>query len=172
MWWTPSPIQRKRRSIRSSSRKRYSEDRLFSAPHCSLWAGRDLRQHAWRRRQRWHRWPPWRLHHGLRNVRDPWPLGDRPRTAKLHYDFWWNLPRDYMVSSEWGLPPQFENGIVAEDLLSNKSGHHLHFWDLRARRNVRTIDLAPITRWRSKSARRMTRSANTVFWVSSLTQPI
>ena len=23
-----------------------------------------------------------------------------------------NLPRDYMVSSEWGLPPQFENGIV------------------------------------------------------------
>jgi selenium-binding protein 1 len=29
-----------------------------------------------------------------------------------HYDFWWNLPRDYMVSSEWGLPPQFENGIV------------------------------------------------------------
>lgn len=21
----------------------------------------------------------------------------------LHYDFWWNLPRDYMVASEWGL---------------------------------------------------------------------
>ena len=37
-----------------------------------------------------------------------------------HYDFWWNLPRDYMVSSEWALPPQFENGIVPEDLLSNK----------------------------------------------------
>ena len=46
-----------------------------------------------------------------------------------------------MVSSEWGLPPQFENGIVPEDLLSNKYGHHLHFWDLRARRNVQTIDL-------------------------------
>jgi selenium-binding protein 1 len=58
-----------------------------------------------------------------------------------HYDFWWNLPRDYMVSSEWGLPPQFENGIVAEDLLSNKYGHSLHFWDLRGRRNVQTIDL-------------------------------
>ena len=57
------------------------------------------------------------------------------------YDFWWNLPRDYMVSSEWGLPPQFENGIVAEDLLSNKYGHSIHFWDLRARRNVQTIDL-------------------------------
>ena len=43
-----------------------------------------------------------------------------------HYDFWWNLPRDYMVSSEWGLPPQFENGIVPEDLLSNKYGHVIH----------------------------------------------
>ncbi len=58
-----------------------------------------------------------------------------------HYDFWWNLPRDYMVSSEWGLPPQFEGGIVPEDLLGNKYGHRLHFWDLRGRRNVQTIDL-------------------------------
>ncbi|WP_420411492.1 selenium-binding protein SBP56-related protein [Roseibium sp.] len=58
-----------------------------------------------------------------------------------HYDFWWNLPRDYMVSSEWALPPQFENGIVAEDLLSNKYGHKIHFWDLRARTNIQTIDL-------------------------------
>ncbi len=58
-----------------------------------------------------------------------------------HYDFWWNLPRDYMVSSEWGLPPQYENGIVPEDLLSNKYGHSIHFWDLRARKNIQTIDL-------------------------------
>ena len=58
-----------------------------------------------------------------------------------HYDFWWNLPRDYMVSSEWGLPPQFENGVVPEDLLSNRYGHAIHFWDLRARRNIQTIDL-------------------------------
>jgi methanethiol oxidase len=58
-----------------------------------------------------------------------------------HYDFWWNLPRDYMVSSEWALPPQFENGIVPEDLLSNKYGHRIHFWNLRERRNVQTIDL-------------------------------
>ncbi|WP_299896900.1 selenium-binding protein SBP56-related protein [uncultured Ruegeria sp.] len=58
-----------------------------------------------------------------------------------HYDFWWNLPRDYMVSSEWGLPPQFENGLVAEDLLSNKYGHSIHFWNLRNRTNIQTIDL-------------------------------
>ncbi|MGA0614148.1 selenium-binding protein SBP56-related protein [Paracoccus sp. KR1-242] len=58
-----------------------------------------------------------------------------------HYDFWWNLPRDYMVSSEWALPPQFENGIVPEQLLANKYGHRLHFWDLRARKHVQVIDL-------------------------------
>ena len=54
-----------------------------------------------------------------------WEIDRGPQ--KLHYDFWWNLPRDYMVSSEWGLPPQFENGIVAEDLLANKYGHSRAF---------------------------------------------
>src|SRR5262249_48288541 len=68
-----------------------------------------------------------------------WEIDRGPQN--LHYDFWWNLPRDYMVTSKWGLPPQFENGIVPEDLLSNKYGHRIHFWDLRARRNVQTIDL-------------------------------
>ena len=68
-----------------------------------------------------------------------WEIERGPQ--KMHYDFWWNLPRDYMVSSEWGLPPQFENGIVAEDLLANKYGHCLHFWDLRGRKHVQTIDL-------------------------------
>ena len=62
-----------------------------------------------------------------------WEIDRGPQ--KLHYDFWWNLPRDYMVSSEWGLPPQFENGIVAEDLLANSYGHRLHFWDLRGRKH-------------------------------------
>ncbi len=68
-----------------------------------------------------------------------WEIDRGPQT--LHYDFWWNLPRNYMVSSEWGLPPQFENGIVPEDLLANKYGHRVHFWDLAGRRNVQTIDL-------------------------------
>ncbi len=64
---------------------------------------------------------------------------DRGKQEK-HYDFWWNLPQDYMVSSEWALPPQFENGLVPEDLLSNKYGHAIHFWDLRKRKNIQTID--------------------------------
>ncbi len=64
---------------------------------------------------------------------------DRGKQDK-HYDFWWNLPQDYMVSSEWGLPPQFENGLIPEDLLSNKYGHSIHFWDLRRRKNIQTMD--------------------------------
>jgi selenium-binding protein 1 len=47
-----------------------------------------------------------------------WEIDRGPQN--LHYDFWWNLPRDYMVTSEWALPPQFEHGVVPEDLLSNK----------------------------------------------------
>ena len=91
-----------------------------------------------------------------------WEIDRGPQ--KLHYDFWWNLPRDYMVPSEWGLPPQFENGIVAEDLPANQYGHALHFWDLRARRHVQTIDLGanhqmalevrPASRWRTASVTR------------------
>lgn len=45
-----------------------------------------------------------------------------------------------MVSSERGLPPQFENGIVAEDPLANKYGHAVHFWNLRERRHFQAID--------------------------------
>ena len=72
-------------------------------------------------------------------VRGRWET--EPGPQKLHYDFWWNMPHDYLVSSEWGLPPQFENGVVPEDLLANRYGHQLHFWDLRSRRHLQTIDL-------------------------------
>ncbi len=68
-----------------------------------------------------------------------WEIDRGPQ--KLHYDFWWNLPRNYMISSEWALPPQFEKGIVPEDLLGNRYGHRVHFWDLSARKNIQTIDL-------------------------------
>jgi len=69
----------------------------------------------------------------------PWEIdrGDQ----RLSYDFWWNIPHDYVVSSEWALPPQFENGLVAEDLLANRYGHRLHFWDLRNHRHLQTVDL-------------------------------
>ena len=34
-----------------------------------------------------------------------------------------------------------EDGVVAELLLGRKYGHRLHFWDLRRRRHVQTLDL-------------------------------
>jgi selenium-binding protein 1 len=46
-----------------------------------------------------------------------------------------------MVTSEWAKPPQFENGVVPEELLAGKYGHRLHFWDLRKRRNIQTVDI-------------------------------
>jgi selenium-binding protein 1 len=69
----------------------------------------------------------------------PWEIerGDQ----ELAYDFWWHIAHDVMVTSEWGKPHQFENGVVPEDLLAGKYGHQLHFWDLRKRRKEQTVDL-------------------------------
>lgn len=79
------------------------------------------------------------LDHLTYDVIGPWEKerGDQD----LAYDFWWHLNQDVMVTSEWAKPHQFENGIVPEDLLAGKYGHRLHFWDLRKRRLVQTLDL-------------------------------
>lgn len=79
------------------------------------------------------------LDHFNFNVIGPWELhrGDQ----QLAYDFWWHLADDVMMTSEWAKPAQFENGLVPEDLLANRYGHRLHFWDLRKRKNIQTVDL-------------------------------
>lgn len=79
------------------------------------------------------------LDHYSFDVLGPWEIdrGDQD----LAYDFSWHITEDVMVTSEWAKPHQFENGIVPEDLLSNKYGHRLHFWDMRKRRKVDTVDL-------------------------------
>lgn len=79
------------------------------------------------------------LDHFNFDVIGPWEI-DR-KSQELAYDFWWHIANDVMITSEWGKPHQFEQGVVAEDLLAGKYGHRLHFWDLRKRRNVQTIDL-------------------------------
>ena len=71
---------------------------------------------------------PWEIHRG---------------SQELAYDFWWHLAEDVLMSSEWGTPEQFENGVVPEDLLANKYGHRLHFWDLRKRRLDASVDVGP-----------------------------
>jgi selenium-binding protein 1 len=79
------------------------------------------------------------LDHFNFNVLGPWEI-DRG-SQELAYDFWWHITHDTMITSEWGKPRQFENGLVFEDLVNGKYGRNLHFWDLRRRRNIQTINL-------------------------------
>jgi len=61
----------------------------------------------------------------------------------LAYDFWWHLGYDTMISSEWGTPDTFEEGLKPEILLSGKYGRNIHIWDLRRRRHQQALDLGP-----------------------------
>lgn len=61
----------------------------------------------------------------------------------LAYDFWWHLGYDTMISSEWGTPDTFEDGLKPEVLLSGKYGRRIHIWDLRRRRHQQALDLGP-----------------------------
>jgi selenium-binding protein 1 len=58
----------------------------------------------------------------------------------LGYDAWWHLGYDTMVTSEWGTPDTFENGLVPEILLGSKYGRRLHFWDFTKRKHLQEID--------------------------------
>ena len=81
------------------------------------------------------------LDHESFNVLGRWEIDRGPQ--ELAYDFWWHLGHDTMVTSEWGTPDTFENGLVPEVLLAGKYGRQLHFWDLLKRRHVQTLDLGP-----------------------------
>ncbi|MBV9245163.1 MAG: selenium-binding family protein [Methylobacteriaceae bacterium] len=67
-----------------------------------------------------------------------WEIDRGPQL--LGYDAWWHLGYDTMVTSEWGLPADFENGLVPEVLLGSKYGRKLHFWDLHKRKHLQQID--------------------------------
>jgi selenium-binding protein 1 len=57
------------------------------------------------------------------------------------YDVWWHLNHDTVITSEWGAPSMFENGLNPEDLLGRRFGHHLNFWSLSQRTLTQRIDL-------------------------------
>jgi methanethiol oxidase len=59
----------------------------------------------------------------------------------LAYDGWWHLDHDTMITSEWGTPPMFENGLDPQDLLGRKFGHHLNFWSMSQRKLTQRVDL-------------------------------
>jgi methanethiol oxidase len=60
-------------------------------------------------------------------VRGRWELDRGPQ--QMAYDFWWHLGCDTMITSEWGTPNIYKNGVNPELLLAGKYGHQLHVWD-------------------------------------------
>lgn len=78
------------------------------------------------------------MDHESFDIRGRWEI-DRGE-QELAYDAWWHLGHDTLVTSEWGTPDTFEEGLVPEILLGAKYGRRLHFWDLHTRKHQQTID--------------------------------
>lgn len=68
-----------------------------------------------------------------------WEVDRGPQ--RLAYDFAWHIAHDVAVTSEWAPPKLFENGLNVEALVNRQYGHCLHFWDMRRRTHVATVDL-------------------------------
>ncbi|MGH6953719.1 MAG: selenium-binding family protein [Alphaproteobacteria bacterium] len=81
------------------------------------------------------------LDHDRFEVLGRWEVDRGPQY--FAYDFWWHLGHETMITSEWGTPDMFENGLVPELLLGGKYGRRLHVWDLRRRRHVQALDVGP-----------------------------
>ncbi|MEM6550089.1 MAG: selenium-binding family protein [Pseudomonadota bacterium] len=59
----------------------------------------------------------------------------------FNYDFWYQPRQNMMVSSEWGAPNTFMPGFDLEDVGKGKYGHSIHFWDFKARKIEKSVDL-------------------------------
>jgi methanethiol oxidase len=70
---------------------------------------------------------------------EQWEVDRGPQ--ELAYDFWWHIGQDVMVTSEWATPNMFENGVSLDDIVNQRFGHRLHFWDLRKRKHLQQVDL-------------------------------
>lgn len=78
------------------------------------------------------------MDHETFDVRGQWEMDRGPQ--HFAYDAWWHLGHDTLVTSEWGTPDTFENGLIPDVLLGAKYGRRLHFWDLHKRKHLQTID--------------------------------
>jgi methanethiol oxidase len=81
------------------------------------------------------------MDHESFDVLGRWEVDRGPQ--QFAYDMWWHLGHDTVVTSEWGTPDMFENGLVPELLLGGKYGRSLHFWDLHKRKHVQQIEFGP-----------------------------
>ncbi|HKJ76853.1 MAG TPA: selenium-binding protein SBP56-related protein, partial [Gammaproteobacteria bacterium] len=76
--------------------------------------------------------------HETLEVQGRWEVDRGPQ--EFSYDMWWHLGYDTMVTSEWGTPDMFEEGLKPELLLESRYGRKIHFWDLNRRKHVQEID--------------------------------
>lgn len=51
-----------------------------------------------------------------------------------------------MVSSEWGAPKKFKNGVNLDDL-TEYYGHSIHFWSWDKREYIKSVDLGTVNGW-------------------------
>ncbi|MGZ3499278.1 MAG: selenium-binding family protein [Vulcanimicrobiaceae bacterium] len=79
------------------------------------------------------------MDHDTFDVLGRWEVDRGPQF--FAYDFWWHLGHDVMITSEWATPHMIEGGLDPNLLVQGQFGHHLHFWDLRRRKHVQSIDL-------------------------------
>ena len=79
------------------------------------------------------------LDHDTFDVLRAWETDRGPQ--HFHYDAWWHLNQNVLISSEWGSPSMIENGVVPEVLLGNGYGHALHFWDLGTGEHRQRVEL-------------------------------
>ena len=82
------------------------------------------------------------LHHGLREFRDTWQMGDRPRTAetalRLLVEPAARLPGVERVGPAAAIRKRHRRRKSCSPTVTATS---VHFWDLRQRRHVQSIDL-------------------------------
>ena len=57
------------------------------------------------------------------------------------YDFWYQPRHNIMVSTEWGAPKTFIPGFNLDDVSKNNYGKHIHFWDFKKKKIVKSVDL-------------------------------
>ena len=135
---TPSPIRSKPKIVKVIEPEEIAEKAGYTRPHTVHCGPEGIYVSALGNAEG--KAPGRHLPDGPRELRRarPWEIDRGPQ--QLAYDFWWHLGHDTMVTSEWGTPDTFENGLVPEVLLGGKYGRRLHFWDLHKRKHLQEID--------------------------------
>jgi len=62
---------------------------------------------------------------------------------EFNYDFWYQPRHNVMISSEWAAPRTFRGGFDLKDVEAGKYGHSLCFWDWKAHKLLKRVDLGP-----------------------------